>query len=51
MTQEKNSENTNQTSPPRQPLTDEKIKEIIIETLIELGLVPEAQKKKVITTA
>jgi len=31
------------------PPTEEKIKEIVLETLIELNLVPNAQKKKEIT--
>lgn len=34
---------------PRQPLTEERIKEIITETLITLNLLPAAQKKKAIT--
>jgi hypothetical protein len=37
-----------QTSQPKPP-TEEKIKEIVLETLIELNLVPNAQKKKEIT--
>jgi hypothetical protein len=39
-----------QQTPNQQYLTDEKIKETIIETLIELNLVPKSQKKKVLTT-
>ncbi len=34
---------------PRQTLTEERIKEIITETLITLNLLPAAQKKKAIT--
>jgi hypothetical protein len=31
-------------TPPQ--MTEEKVKEVIIETLIELGLVPQPQRKK-----
>jgi hypothetical protein len=51
MTKQNNSETANQTCPPRQSLTEEKIKEIVMETLIELDLVPKAKKKKAITPA
>ena len=30
-------------------ITDQKVKEIVMETLIELDLIPKAQKKKAIT--
>jgi hypothetical protein len=33
----------------QQALTEQRTKEIVLETLIELNLVPNAQKKKVIT--
>jgi hypothetical protein len=44
--------NFNQAQHPIQPqkqLTEENIKEVIIETLIQLDLIPLAQKKKAIT--
>ncbi len=33
----------------QQVITDQKVKEIVMETLIELDLIPKAQKKKAIT--
>ena len=48
MVEQKNLETSSQTCQPRQSLTEEKIKEIVMETLIELDLVPKARKKKVI---
>lgn len=32
--------------PPFAPLTDERTKEIILETLIELGLIAQPERKK-----
>jgi hypothetical protein len=32
----------------QQPMTDERIKQIIMDALIELNLVPQVQKKKVL---
>jgi hypothetical protein len=34
---------------PQPQLTEEKVKEVIMETLIQLNLVPHAQKQKAIT--
>jgi hypothetical protein len=49
--QNPNRPQTNQTSQPQQPMSEEKIKEVIMDTLIELNLVPVAQKRKAIASA
>jgi hypothetical protein len=38
-----------QPQPLRQQITEPRIKELILETLIELNLVPKPQKKQVMT--
>ncbi len=38
----------NQQRPNQQPITDERIKQIVMDTLIELNLVSQVQKKKVL---
>lgn len=40
----------NQQRQNQQSLTEEKIKEIILETLIELNIVPKPQRKKGLST-
>jgi hypothetical protein len=39
----------NQQRPNQPPITDERIKQMIMDTLIELNLVPQVQKKKVLS--
>jgi hypothetical protein len=51
MAEQKNSGYKNQTCQNQQPPNYDKVKEIVMETLIELNLVPKAQKKKAIETA
>jgi hypothetical protein len=41
-----NNAKANQTPPPINRLTEERVKEIVTEALIELGIVPQPQKQK-----
>ena len=50
MSEQKNPGCKNQNCPQQLPPNQEKVKEIVMETLIELGIVPKAQKKKAIET-